>query len=135
MEDAPIEAGMIDRVIENAQVKVEGFYFDSRKNVLQYDEVVNEQRTSIYAQRQFILEAGDKVPIARSMIEDLVSGQIADAFELGEDEDADEALRPLRAFFPAGQHAPAGAAAGGFGGGSRDPAHRNGDGSDSPGGH
>ena len=100
MEDAPIEAGMIDRVIENAQVKVEGFYFDSRKNVLQYDEVVNEQRTAIYEQRQLILEAADRVPIARAMIADLVSDQIADAFELGEEEDADEALRPLRAFFP-----------------------------------
>ncbi len=100
MEDAPIEAGMIDRVIENAQVKVEGFYFDSRKNVLQYDEVVNEQRTAIYEQRQLILGAADRVPIARAMIADLVSDQIADAFVLGEDEDADEALRPLRAFFP-----------------------------------
>ena len=100
MEDAPIEAGMIDRVIENAQVKVEGFYFDSRKNVLQYDEVANEQRTAIYAERQRILEAARRWPIAHAMIAELISSQVEDAFELGEDEDEDQALRPLRTFFP-----------------------------------
>lgn len=54
-EDMPIEAGVISKAIENAQTRVEGHNFDIRKHVLQYDEVVNEQRNRIYEQRRRIL--------------------------------------------------------------------------------
>ena len=54
-DDIPIEAGLVNRAIENAQTKVEGHNFDIRKHVLQYDEVVNEQRNRIYDQRRRIL--------------------------------------------------------------------------------
>ena len=55
-EDVPIESPMVTRSIENAQKKVEGRNFDSRKNVLEYDDVMNQQRKTIYALRRQILE-------------------------------------------------------------------------------
>jgi preprotein translocase subunit SecA len=55
-EDVPIESGMVTRAIENAQKKVEGRNFDQRKNLLEYDDVMNQQRKSIYNLRRQILE-------------------------------------------------------------------------------
>src|SRR5580692_805467 len=55
-EDVPIESPMVTRSIENAQKKVEGRNFDQRKNVLEYDDVMNQQRKTIYAMRRQILE-------------------------------------------------------------------------------
>ena len=55
-EDMPIENKMISRAIENAQGKVEGFNFDVRKHLLEYDDVVNKQRKNIYAWRKKILQ-------------------------------------------------------------------------------
>ncbi|MBK7539195.1 MAG: preprotein translocase subunit SecA [Myxococcales bacterium] len=55
-DDVPIESPMVTRSIENAQKKVEGRNFDYRKNVLEYDDVMNQQRRSIYATRRQILE-------------------------------------------------------------------------------
>jgi preprotein translocase subunit SecA len=55
-EDIPIEHGMISRTIENAQEKVEGYNFDIRKHLVEYDDVVNKQREAIYKKRRAILE-------------------------------------------------------------------------------
>jgi preprotein translocase subunit SecA len=55
-EDVPIESPMVTRSIENAQKKVEGRNFDQRKNVLEYDDVMNQQRKTIYGLRRQILE-------------------------------------------------------------------------------
>ncbi|MDX2023895.1 MAG: preprotein translocase subunit SecA [Deltaproteobacteria bacterium] len=60
-EDVPIEHPFINRAIENAQKKVEGHHFDSRKNLLEYDDVMNQQRKTIYALRRQIL-AGRYAP-------------------------------------------------------------------------
>jgi preprotein translocase subunit SecA len=60
-EDVPIEHGLVTRAIENAQRKVEGHNFDIRKNLLDYDDVMNQQRKAIYALRKQILE-GRYVP-------------------------------------------------------------------------
>lgn len=54
-EDMPIEAKMVNRIIEQSQTKIEGFYFDMRKQVLQYDAVLNTQRESIYGKRKKVL--------------------------------------------------------------------------------
>ncbi len=54
-EDQPIESAMISRAIEAAQAKIEGFHFDSRKHVLEYDDVLNKQRDAIYRLRKEIL--------------------------------------------------------------------------------
>lgn len=54
-EDQPLEHGIVSKAIESAQSKVEQFHFDSRKHLLQYDDVMNKQREIIYEQRQQIL--------------------------------------------------------------------------------
>nr|MCH9684410.1 SEC-C domain-containing protein [Deltaproteobacteria bacterium] len=55
-EDVPIEAPLVNRAIENAQQKVEAMHFDTRKNLFEYDNVMNEQRKAIYLLRRQILE-------------------------------------------------------------------------------
>lgn len=60
-EDIPIESGMVTRSIENAQKKVEGHNFDNRKNVLEYDDVMNQQRKTIYGLRNQVLR-GQYIP-------------------------------------------------------------------------
>ncbi|MEE9386718.1 MAG: preprotein translocase subunit SecA [Nannocystaceae bacterium] len=55
-EDVPIEAALVNRAIENAQTKVEAMHFDTRKNLFEYDNVLNEQRKAIYLLRKQILE-------------------------------------------------------------------------------
>ncbi len=54
-EDEAIQHRMISKSLENAQKKIEGFNFDSRKNVLEFDDVINSQRTSIYKKRRSLL--------------------------------------------------------------------------------
>jgi len=58
-EDEPLEHKLVTRAIESAQSKIEGFHFDSRKHVLEYDDVMNKQRTAIYSRRKKILWAKD----------------------------------------------------------------------------
>ena len=55
-EDVPLEHAMVSRAIEQAQVKVEGFHFDSRKHLVEYDDVLNKQREIVYRERRKILE-------------------------------------------------------------------------------
>jgi preprotein translocase subunit SecA len=55
-EDQPLEHAMVSRAIEQAQVKVEGFHFDSRKHLVEYDDVLNKQREIVYRKRRKILE-------------------------------------------------------------------------------
>jgi len=58
-EDQPIENKFVSRAIEQAQVKVEGFHFDMRKNLVEYDDVANQQRDIIYKLRRRVLESED----------------------------------------------------------------------------
>ena len=58
-EDMPIESKMLTNSLENAQRKVETFYYDTRKQVFEYDEVMNNQRRAIYAERRRVLEGQD----------------------------------------------------------------------------
>jgi preprotein translocase subunit SecA len=58
-EDMPIESGMLTRSLEGAQKKVETYYYDMRKQVFEYDEVMNNQRKAIYAERRRVLEGQD----------------------------------------------------------------------------
>lgn len=60
-EDTPIEHGIITKQIEHAQARVEGHNFEIRKNVMEYDHVMNEQRKVIYTDRRRVLEEGDSV--------------------------------------------------------------------------
>ena len=61
-EDQPIEHSMVSKAIEQAQVKVEGFNFDMRKRVVEYDDVMNKQREIIYGKRKQILEEEGNPP-------------------------------------------------------------------------
>ena len=58
-EDMPIESKLLTRSLENAQRKVETYYYDIRKQVFEYDEVMNNQRRAIYAERRRVLEGQD----------------------------------------------------------------------------
>ncbi|MEW9669505.1 preprotein translocase subunit SecA [Ammoniphilus sp. 3BR4] len=67
-EDVPIESRMVSRAIESAQKRVEGSNFDVRRVVLQYDDVMNQQRSVIYKQRREVLESNDLREIVVKMI-------------------------------------------------------------------
>ncbi len=58
-EDMPIESGMLTRALEGAQKKVETYYYDIRKQVFEYDEVMNNQRRAVYSERRRVLEGLD----------------------------------------------------------------------------
>jgi|APLak6261678615_1056124.scaffolds.fasta_scaffold01205_2 preprotein translocase subunit SecA len=62
-EDEVIEHSLLSRAIENAQKRVEGHNFDIRKNLLEYDDVMNQQRKTIYGLRRQVLAAGATVPL------------------------------------------------------------------------
>ncbi len=69
-EDMPIEHGLVSKAIESSQVRVEGYNFDIRKHVLEYDDVVNRQRELIYTQRRQILSEPTMRPTIMGMVED-----------------------------------------------------------------
>ena len=80
----PIEHNLISRAIENAQKKVEGHNFDIRKYLLEYDDVMNQQRNVIYSQRRQILTDPQLEPFVESMIEERAV-QIVGDFAASED--------------------------------------------------
>ncbi len=71
-EDMPIDHPLISRAIENAQKRVESRNFDIRKHILEYDDVINEQREVIYSQRRRVLEGEDLRGQVMDMIPELV---------------------------------------------------------------
>ena len=75
-EDEPIEAKMLTGQIENAQKRIEGRNYEIRKNVLQYDDVMNEQRKEIYEQRRQVLEGRDMHETIVKMADKLVEEAI-----------------------------------------------------------
>jgi preprotein translocase subunit SecA len=77
-EDMPLESGMVSRFIEQAQTKVEGYNFDIRKNVVDYDDVIAEQRKVIYADRRAVLERADMHERILDMIRSEV-GKVVDS--------------------------------------------------------
>lgn len=58
-EDVPIESKIVSRSVSQAQSRVEGFNFDARKHLLDFDDVLNKQRTAVYRRRQILLESGE----------------------------------------------------------------------------
>ncbi len=81
-EDTPIDAKILSGAVENAQRSVESRNFRSRKNVLEYDNVMNIQREVIYAQRQKVLDGEDLRENMLSMLQGVISSTVADC--LGE---------------------------------------------------
>jgi len=78
-EDMPIEHRWITKAIENAQRKVEGHHYDVRKHLLEYDDVMNQQRKVVYAWRKEVLSRKNLQEMIFSMTEEL-SGAIAEDF-------------------------------------------------------
>ena len=76
-EDQPIEHSMVSKAIEQAQVKVEGFNFDMRKRVVEYDDVMNKQREIIYGKRKQILAEEGKDGELKKEIQDNMKQEIA----------------------------------------------------------
>ncbi len=75
-EDIPIEHNLVSKSIESAQKRVEGHNFDIRKHVLEYDDVVNQQREVIYAQRRKILSEPTMKPTVLRMVEEELVGLV-----------------------------------------------------------
>ena len=75
-DDQPIDAKMVTRAIKSAQTQVEQQNFEARKNLLKYDEVMNQQRKEIYANRMRVLQGEDLREQVDIMIEDVVSDYI-----------------------------------------------------------
>ncbi len=76
-EGVPIEAGMVTRAIENAQKKVEAHHFEIRKQLLDYDDVLNKQREVVYERRRMILRGDDLTEEIRSSTEEVLDDLLA----------------------------------------------------------
>jgi preprotein translocase subunit SecA len=76
-EDEPLEHNLLSKTIEQSQVRVEGYNFDIRKHVLDFDDVVNKQRTVIYDQRRRILTESNLKPIVFEIIEQKIREAVA----------------------------------------------------------
>ncbi len=78
-EDTPIDAKILSGAVENAQKSVESRHFRSRKNVLEYDNVMNTQREVIYAQRQKVLDGEDLRENVLKYLDDVISSAVTEA--------------------------------------------------------
>ncbi len=99
-DDEAIENKMITRSIENAQKQVESRNFDARKNVLQYDNVMNRQREIIYGQRQEVLDGKNMHEQIRKMTEDVIDDYV-DMFTNGGPDYVDWDVDALKKYFGA----------------------------------
>ena len=82
-EDVPLQNPLVSRAIEQAQSKVEGYNFDIRKHLVEYDDVLNKQREIIYQRRKEVLEAGEGgSDELRTEIKEMVHSAIASIVEL-----------------------------------------------------
>ncbi len=101
-DDVPIEAKMVSNAIKNAQTQVEQQNFEIRKNILKYDEVMNQQRKVIYTERQRVLAGADLKSELQEFMSDTINGYIvaatADAYE--ENWDLEELWTALRQLYP-----------------------------------
>ena len=97
-EDQPIENPLISRAIEQAQVKVEGFHFDIRKRVVEFDDVANQQRNIIYTLRKRVLESKDIKGEVLEKVKKRLGKEIV--FEEGVDMDEERVLGLLLEVVP-----------------------------------
>ncbi|HEY3239713.1 MAG TPA: SEC-C metal-binding domain-containing protein, partial [Acidimicrobiia bacterium] len=101
-DDVPIEAKMVSKAIERAQRTVEDRNFEIRKDVLKYDEVMNQQRKVVYARRQQVLDGEDLRDQALEAIRAAITRAV-DTFcpgQFPEEWDVPELLKYLQAYFP-----------------------------------
>ena len=96
-EDMPIDAKILSNAVENAQKNVESRNFRARKNVLEYDNVMNTQREVIYAQRQKVLDGEDLRENMMTMLRTLVDSTVTTAFSDNGGMASEDGLRRLAA--------------------------------------
>ena len=103
-DEVPIESKMVTRAIRSAQTQVEQQNFEIRKNVLKYDEVLNKQRTVIYAERRRVLHGDDLHEQVRNMVDDVIRGYVEAATAEGyaEEWDLEELWKALKTLYPVG---------------------------------
>ncbi len=101
-ENTPIENNLVNRAIENAQVKVEGYHFDMRKHLVEYDDVVNKHRELIYEERKKILGGADLKANILSMVKEEIQSIVAahTAGEHGDGWDTEGLISEASAIFP-----------------------------------
>ncbi|GLW21807.1 preprotein translocase subunit SecA [Microbispora triticiradicis] len=101
-DDVPIESGMVSKAIASAQHQVEQQNFEIRKNVLKYDEVMNRQRTVIYAERRRVLEGADLHEQVRTFVVDVVDDYVKGATGEGfaEEWDLDKLWKAFGQLYP-----------------------------------
>ena len=111
-EDVPIEAGMVSKAIETAQKKVEGHNFDIRKHLLDYDDVLNKHRETVYRRRREIMElaegardvTSDGFASLKDIILDMMQGEIAQIVTMhapeGEDFEIDALVSGVQKIYP-----------------------------------
>ena len=111
-EDTPIDAKILSNAIESAQKTVESRNFQARKNVLEYDDVMNTQRSVIYEQRQKVLDGEDLSGTIQEMVDYVIDTEVEDAF--GVEPQAQDAapIEQINAkfasiYYPAGAFSPA----------------------------
>ncbi len=88
-EDTPIEHSWINKAIEGAQTKIEGYHFDIRKHLVDYDDVVNKHREVIYNERRKILSGADIKANIQSMIAEEIRGLVGSHLAADQPEDWD----------------------------------------------
>src|SRR5687768_916939 len=88
-DDQPMESGLLSKQIENAQKKVEEQNFVARKNVLKYDDVLNKQRVTIYAQRRQVLEGQDLSNEIKAWIDEVIEAIVNQYFGAEDYEESD----------------------------------------------
>src|SRR3954447_22970975 len=100
-DDVPIENKRVTNAIANAQGQVESQNFESRKNVLKYDDVMDRQRKVIYGERREVLEGADVEEQVRGFIDDVVTGVVTGATqEFAEEWDLEQLWTDLRQIWP-----------------------------------
>jgi preprotein translocase subunit SecA len=101
-EDVPIEAPMVSKAIERAQNTVEGRNAEIRKDVLKYDEVMNEQRKVIYGRRQQVIDGADIHDATIEMIEEALTGVVVEQLdgEFAEEWDIGLLVTELTTYYP-----------------------------------
>ena len=100
-EDQPIEAGLISKAIESAQTKIEGFNFDARKHILEYDDVMNQHRMLVYKKRCDILSGSSREEIIKAIKNqtvNIINFHTAETME--KQWDREEIYQNLKTIFP-----------------------------------
>ncbi|MGI6013725.1 MAG: preprotein translocase subunit SecA [Oscillospiraceae bacterium] len=98
-EDTPIDHKMLSGAIEQAQKTVESRNFQSRKSVLEYDDVMNVQRNIIYEQRMRVLNGEDIHSYVESMLRDIINSTVHSIQDLNNEAELNEALKPFELLF------------------------------------